>query len=315
MSTIIVGVDASEQSDDAIAFARDLASAAGCRILLAAAAPYPAAPAAAVALPGDVAPPLLADEVLHETDAMLARKAAELEGAGRQVECFTRAYISAPHLLQSLAETESAELVVVGSTRTGRSGRVLPGSTGERLLHGSPCPVAVAPRGYSARKSRALRRIGVAYDGSDESRAALDAGVAVASGLDGELEVVTVLDALLFGAPPVMGGPASDRTSAELEGADRERLDRVIANLPPSARASGRLLAGDPAEQLAAHSGELDLLLLGSRRYGPLRAVLLGGVSGRLIRHAACPAIVTPRGVDRPLADLFTSATVAVPGP
>ena len=41
-----------------------------------------------------------------------------------------------------------AALIVVGSTHTGRAGRVLPGSTGERLLHGSPCAVAVVPTDY-----------------------------------------------------------------------------------------------------------------------------------------------------------------------
>ena len=45
-------------------------------------------------------------------------------------------------------------------------------------------------------------------------------------------------------------------------------------------------------------------MVVGSRGYGPLKAVLLGGVSGQLIRSAACPVIVVPRGaaVDRRLA-------------
>ena len=53
---------------------------------------------------------------------------------------------------------------------------------------------------------------------------------------------------------------------------------------------------------------------MGSRGYGPLRAVLLGSVSGRLVREAACPVIVVPRGVEAPLEELFaaTSGTHAV---
>ena len=50
-----------------------------------------------------------------------------------------------------------AGLIVVGSTHTGRAGRVLPGSTAERLLHGSPCPVAVAPKGYAHRAAASRR--------------------------------------------------------------------------------------------------------------------------------------------------------------
>jgi hypothetical protein len=50
---------------------------------------------------------------------------------------------------------------------------------------------------------------------------------------------------------------------------------------------------------------------MGSRGYGPVRAVLAGGVSGRVAREAHCPVIVVPRGVDAPLGDLFPTAAVA----
>ena len=45
---------------------------------------------------------------------------------------------------------------------------------------------------------------------------------------------------------------------------------------------------------------DFDLLFIGSRGYGPLRAVMVGGVSGRLVREAACLVVVFPRsaGVD-----------------
>ncbi|MGH2986310.1 MAG: universal stress protein [Solirubrobacterales bacterium] len=52
---------------------------------------------------------------------------------------------------------------------------------------------------------------------------------------------------------------------------------------------------GDPAEVLAARSRELDLLVVGSRGYGPVRQVLIGGVSGELMRRAACPVLIVPR--------------------
>jgi nucleotide-binding universal stress UspA family protein len=47
-------------------------------------------------------------------------------------------------------------------------------------------------------------------------------------------------------------------------------------------------------ERLSEHTQSLDLLVLGSRGYGPLRSVLLGGVSGHLIRTASCPVVVCP---------------------
>ncbi|WP_372518091.1 universal stress protein, partial [Solirubrobacter ginsenosidimutans] len=46
----------------------------------------------------------------------------------------------------------------------------------------------------------------------------------------------------------------------------------------------------------------------GSRGYGPLRSVLLGGVSRRLVDAAQCPVLVLPREAGRPLPDLFSEA-------
>jgi nucleotide-binding universal stress UspA family protein len=51
--------------------------------------------------------------------------------------------------------------------------------------------------------------------------------------------------------------------------------------------------------------------VIGSRGYGPLHSVLLGGVSGRVIRDAACPVIVVPRGAQVPLEALLATGTAA----
>jgi nucleotide-binding universal stress UspA family protein len=70
----------------------------------------------------------------------------------------------------------------------------------------------------------------------------------------------------------------------------------------------GRLfLEREPAVALIERSHELDLLVMGSRGYGPLHAVLLGAVSGRVIRDAACPVIVVPRGAKVPLEGLLAT--------
>jgi nucleotide-binding universal stress UspA family protein len=302
MTTILVGVDGSERSDDAIALARRLAAVAGARILLAAAVPYPA-----IALLGDGVAAVAADEMIAQSESMLAGKAAVLREAGLDVDTAVRAYVSPAHFLQELVASADADLVIVGSAGEGRLGRVLPGTTGERLLHGSPCPVAIAPVGYRD-APRSVRRVGVAFDGSDEARAALDAAVALATRLDADLEVVTVLDVVNLGSPALLGGPGYVRTHADIAARAREHLDEVVEELPVGVRATGCVLEGAPHERLAEHSGTLDLLLAGSRRYGPLRAVLLGGVSGQIIRHAACPVLITPRGVERPLWRLLASA-------
>jgi nucleotide-binding universal stress UspA family protein len=68
-------------------------------------------------------------------------------------------------------------------------------------------------------------------------------------------------------------------------------------------------LDGDPEAVLAEQTKSVDLMIVGSRGYGPHRAVLLGSVSGRLVRDAACPVIVLPRSIEAPFEALFEAAS------
>ena len=172
----------------------------------------------------------------------------------------------------------SSDLIVVGSTHTGHAGRITPGSTAEHLLHGSPCPVAVAPDGYRLRPAP-FERVGVAYDGSAEATAAVE----LARGYGGELELIRVWPSeryAMLGAHDDLLG----EIRRELESA-AERVDGTPV-----------LLDGDPAHELIERTRSLDLLVLGSRGYGPLRSVLVGGVSGQVARGAHCPVFVVARG-------------------
>ena len=57
-------------------------------------------------------------------------------------------------------------------------------------------------------------------------------------------------------------------------------------------------IEGNPADVLVEQSRELDLLVLGSRAYGPVRHALLGSVSAAVMREAHCPVLVMPRGCE-----------------
>jgi nucleotide-binding universal stress UspA family protein len=47
-----------------------------------------------------------------------------------------------------------------------------------------------------------------------------------------------------------------------------------------------------------AARGRVDLLVTGSRAYGPVRTVLLGSVSRHLVDNADCPVLVVPRSAE-----------------
>jgi nucleotide-binding universal stress UspA family protein len=291
MSEIIVGVDGTEGAADAVAFARRLVAATGAEIRLVTAFPYSDTRTRA------------SNEAYR--DALFADAVAVLERFGDDVSKQAIADPSPPHALHALAEETGAAFVVVGSTRRGPVGRVLPGSTAERLLHGSPAPVAIVPRGH---EDAELRTIGVGYDGSEESEAALHAACELARRLDAELRVIRVHDPRA-GVPslvaPIPGYAAIDD---DLEAMERGVLERRVRELDPDVHAAAVFVSGVPGAELGAQTESLDLLVLGSRGYGPLRAVLLGGVSHAAVRSARCPVVVLPHGARTGLEALFATA-------
>ena len=121
------------------------------------------------------------EELVADASGALDAARRELEPEGTAVACRELPATSAAHALHELSETEDAGLLVVGSTRRGAVGRVLPGSTAQRLMHGAPCPLAIVPAGWEA--GGALDTIGVAYVDNEEGREALRGGHALAAPL------------------------------------------------------------------------------------------------------------------------------------
>ena len=78
----------------------------------------------------------------------------------------------------------------------------------------------------------------------------------------------------------------------------REELERVGSALGDHLEATAALLDGDVAAVLGHEARQLDLLVLGSRGYGPVRAVLLGTVSSAVVRSIERPVVIVPRGVE-----------------
>jgi nucleotide-binding universal stress UspA family protein len=304
MSTIIVGVDESQGSIDAIALASRLAGITGSELMLVNVFPYDLHPSRA-------ANRAFEEYLRRDSNDLLERRRSSL--GDKTVEVRAIPDVSSARGLHELAEQENAGLVVVGSTHTGRAGRVLPGSTAERLLHGSPCPVAVAPKGYAQRSSDELAVIGCGYDASLSAAHALETAHRLAVATGARLRVIRVFKPLAFDTPPdsvLMGGMASYNDTLH-ERATRE-LESAIATIDAERGVEAEFTIGDPEQLLAEASEQLDLLVVGSRGYGPMHAVMVGGVAGRLVREAACPVIVVPRGAGHTEADsLFAKTAVA----
>jgi nucleotide-binding universal stress UspA family protein len=280
---IVAGVDGTGTGLDAVALAVRLARATGDPLLVACV--YPSGPRSG----GD-------DSVARQAAAKALEPVRELVGE-LTAEYQMTASSSPARGLAELAEAEDAAMVVVGSHRAGAFGRVASGGTAERLLHGSACPVAVAPRGYRRRGADKLGRIGVAFIDSPDGREAVAyaAGLAARSGLP--LTLVSVVTVHHTWFVPEAVRPEEETVPIQVRKEYQEALDRALAELPDGVQATGELLYGEVVDELSV-VGErgVDLLVCGSRGYGPLRRVLLGTVSSALVRQASVPVLVVPRG-------------------
>jgi len=304
---VLAGYVPTEQGVDARALATDLANLCGADLLL-------VSVVAAVWIEhiGEQTGPAVVHSGERERAATALREATEelvAEGGPGHIERRLEASSSPARGLHDTAVAENADLIVVGSSHHGAVGRVLVGSVGERLLSGAPCAVAVAPRGHGSRKPGTIGVIAVAFDGSAEALLALRTGHELAVRAGGVLRVLMVVEppaaipgqfVPLPGLEPLVMIERAEAMQRQ-EAAAGNALESASHNLGDGCPIEREVLFGtDPAEAiLAAVGAGTNLLVLGSRAYGPLRRVLLGSVSDAVIRHAPCPVLVTPRG-ERP---------------
>jgi nucleotide-binding universal stress UspA family protein len=263
---ILVGCDDSPGSRDAQRFAALVARTFGCELILANA--YRDDRAAAL--------DLLAEAERHVPYGTRADMRAVKSG-------------SPPHALHDLADAEGATMIVVGQ-RSNTKGQ-------SAFVTGAHCPVAVAPRGFAHDADPGFRVIGVAFDGSSESFAAVEAAC--------ELGVASGATVRLIGVAQEPPKPTAGMTAAwaaadfDYRAAMLAELETVADNLPPELRAQVLLSDGDPARTLIQRAAPLSLLVMGSHGRGPVRRALLGSVSAAVLRDLPCPVLVVPRGAEQ----------------
>ena len=278
----IIGFDGSPSARAALSFARSIARVTDAALT----AVYVYPNVAYVPAAGVGAALTMTDLTLLE-DLENAAKTT-LREAGDDVRQLTVAGSSPPRELHAIAKSESADLIVLGATHRGAAGRIIPGSVGERVLHGAPCPVVVVP---SDAALRPMATVAVAYDGQLESRRALRAAEGLAKRTGASLLLVGVMD------EAVVESELRTALDAAARGMRGQGLEVEVS-----------LTAGVAAYQIAdACRDGVDLLITGSRGYGPLRAVIVGATTRHLVDHAPCPVMVVPRAVSGAVAEEPTS--------
>jgi nucleotide-binding universal stress UspA family protein len=269
---VIVGVDGGPTGRDAIAVAK-LLVAPDSRVVLAHV--YELTPQRGASGAYGVAE--------NEDSRRLLEQEREATGVAAELTSLTASSVGRG--LHYLAETTDADLLTVGSSARSFAGRVLVGDVTRASLIGAPCAVAVAPLEY-AEEDGAIGQIGVGYDGSPESEAALAFARELAAHHGASVSALTVVEPSPY-AGLLRGGARREAYETRLQEAkdDLAKLEGV----------KGEVALGLAGEELATFGAGVDLLIVGSRGYGPLRRLMLGSTAAHLASNARCPLLVLPR--------------------
>ncbi len=292
--TIVVGVDPDGHSRASLHLSAMFARSAGEDLVVCAVLPQPWPPSPA-RVDAEYRGHLerMADEALA-----LARDRLPDDVPAEYLHVHAR---SAPGALIDLAERREARVIVVGSSANGPMGRVSLGSVGSRLMHSSPIPVGIAPRGFRTRPAARVVRVTAAYGGSEGAGDLVVAAGEVAAQVGASLRVASF--AVRPRAPyTVAVGTEADQSmvsewAEQIEAAARAALDEV-RDLPEPPRELEAVVGygedwDDAIEDVDWQEG--DVLVVGSSSIGPIARVFLGSRAAKIVRHSPVPVVIVPR--------------------
>jgi nucleotide-binding universal stress UspA family protein len=238
----------------------------------------------------DVTVHRLTSDKFHE---VLAEQGSEwLEEAKRLVPDDVAAHgevIVAESVAEALGEEAvrlGAEAIVVGGSGGGLAGSLTLGSFVDDLLHSSPVPVAVAPRGTRDSDVKQVRSVTCAIGDRPGAARLLETAVRASKATGAPLRLVSLVALDKHGEAGFEA--AREHAHAALESAK--------AALPEGADVTAVVADGETVE--AAVEGldweDGDLLMLGSSRLAPPRRLFIGSTAARILRHLEVPIVVTP---------------------
>lgn len=285
---IVVGTDGSPEGKDAVALGAAIADATGAGLtLLSAYSPF-----------------------LISAGEGMNRK-SQIRAAERELWAERRHFAPYAHV-EVVADSDPAralllnarrwhaDLVVIGSTRRAADGRCAIGQVGRRLLSRMPPALAIAKRGLHEHGVAELLNIAIGYDAGPESERALELADAIAVAADAELLIHSVSR---DPAPRLLPG---DALAPELLQDAREGVQHGALKIGQGAAARTAATSyvnasvGDPGAVLRELSADVDLMVVGSRRWGPLARVVLGGVGEALAGDCGASLIITGPPAEQP---------------
>jgi nucleotide-binding universal stress UspA family protein len=300
--TLVVGIDPGGRGRAALHLAAMLARSADDDLVLCAVVPAPWPPSPA--------------RVDAEYRAHLERTAKDAldEARARLPEDVPATTLvhharSAPAGLLDVAEQNDAAVLAVGSSPAGHFGRVALGSVSGRLMHSSPVPLALPPRGYRCKPVARVTRVTAAYGGGEGADDLVVAAASVTARVGASLRLASFA---VRSRPPYTSGVGTQPEKEliaqwveEIEAAARPALDRVshLPAVPP--RLETVIGYGESWEEALEDVDWQDgeVLVVGSSSMGPVARVFLGSRSSKIVRNSPVPVVVVPRAAAAELAE------------
>jgi nucleotide-binding universal stress UspA family protein len=281
--TVVVGIDASDHSMDALRAAARAAQAIDATLEVVSTWQMPPTYGRLLA----VMPDFQSDLDAAQRGAVMAAFDSEPPVRVRRLVCEGGA---AAVLLE---ESRDAALLVVGSRGRGGFGGLLLGSVSMSCVVHARCPVLVvhgAAAPVTDTEAHGPRRVVVGvHDAEPTSLAALRAAVRAAQLLDARLDVVT---AWSF---PSQYTDSYLLLRGDIEEAARESQSKALEAAPPELRPErvNRLVReGSTPAVLVQESVGADLLVVATASRSEIRDVVLGAVGLTVAAHARCPVLV-----------------------
>lgn len=206
---------------------------------------------------------------------------------------------SVPQALLDRAEQQGANLIVVGSGDDGPLGRISLTSKVDRLLHSSPMPVAIAPRGYQAAPDARVTRVTVGFRGDDATWALLDRVAEILRRVDASVRLVTVAVRSPTMYPARVSraeDPVHEQWRRQAEQGLGDAVEHLRSMSLDRSQIQAHVAAGRSwAEAMGAVEWQDgDVLVVGSSSTHRLAQVFLGSSATKIVRLAPVPVIVVP---------------------
>ncbi len=287
-SRIVVGVDHSEESLEALEFAVEEAALRGVGLEV-------------VWAWSDHLPPTdVSGEAIDGVD-IGALAQVQLDGlvANRvpaDIDVTVRAVSDKPEsaLMDS---ARSAGLLVVGARGRGGFLGLRLGSVSSKVTNRAPCPIAVVHPTIEEPGTDTEPRIVVGIDGSESARTALR--WALSEARIREVPVIAVngwMEPAMAVSYPGLVAPieAMEKAAEKLVDAELE----VAAQHAPGVAIRAQPVCAGAALALIEESSGASLVVVGSRGRGGFIGRMLGSTAQQVLQHARCPAVVVPSPED-----------------